>query len=172
MLFNSWQFAVFFPCVFLLYYAIPHRVRWVFLLIASYYFYMSWDARLVWLIAAVTLVSYLTARIIGASEKKTVRRAALVGAVGFSLGLLFFYKYFNFAAGPVFAAGASRYPDPDFAGGRLLLYLPNPELCNRRIPGRFKGRAASGPVRAVCLLLSPVGGRAHRAQHQSPAPIL
>lgn len=103
MLFNSWQFAVFFPCVFLLFYAIPHRVRWVFLLIASYYFYMSWDARLVWLIAAVTLVSYLTARIIGASEKKTVRRAALVGAVGFSLGLLFFYKYFNFFSNSVSA---------------------------------------------------------------------
>ena len=88
MLFNSWQFAVFFPCVFLLYYAIPHRVRWVFLLIASYYFYMSWDARLVWLIAAVTLVSYLTARIIGASEKKTVRRAALVGVGNLGRALL------------------------------------------------------------------------------------
>jgi alginate O-acetyltransferase complex protein AlgI len=57
---------------------------------------MSWDARLVWLIAGVTLVSYLAGRMIEILKKRWMRRAVLVGALGVSLGLLFFYKYFNF----------------------------------------------------------------------------
>ena len=43
MLFNSWQYAVFLPLVAAAYFLVPHRVRWVLLLGASYYFYMSWN---------------------------------------------------------------------------------------------------------------------------------
>ena len=45
MLFNSIDFLIFFPIVTLLYFTLPKRVRWVWLLIASYYFYMSWNPR-------------------------------------------------------------------------------------------------------------------------------
>ena len=58
MLFNSWQFAVFFAIVFFAYFALPHRFRWILLLIASYYFYMSWNPELVVLISGVTLETY------------------------------------------------------------------------------------------------------------------
>ena len=100
MLFNSWQFAVFFPVVFFLYYLIPHRYRWSMLLAVSYYFYMCWEVDLVALILIETVVHYFSAlgieRMSGRSNWG--RRLLLVGSVSVSLGILFFYKYFNFFA--------------------------------------------------------------------------
>ena len=64
MLFNSGQFLLFFPAVILLYYIIPakHSVaRRVFLLAASYYFYMCWNARYGLLILGATAVEDMTA---------------------------------------------------------------------------------------------------------------
>ena len=43
MLFNSLDFLVFFPAVCLVYFIIPHKVRYLFLLVCSYYFYMCWN---------------------------------------------------------------------------------------------------------------------------------
>ena len=45
MVFNSVQFLIFFPLVTLLYFVLPQRVRWVWLLAASYYFYLCWNPR-------------------------------------------------------------------------------------------------------------------------------
>ena len=50
MLFNSLPFLIFFPCVFVLYYALPFRLRKYMLLIASYYFYMCWKPEFIVLI--------------------------------------------------------------------------------------------------------------------------
>ena len=50
MLFNSFAYAVFLPCVFILYWILPHKFRWPLLLVASYWFYMSWNAAYVVLI--------------------------------------------------------------------------------------------------------------------------
>jgi len=58
MLFNSLQFLIFFPIVILLYYLLPHSKRWIFLLLASYYFYMSWNPAYIVLILISTLVDY------------------------------------------------------------------------------------------------------------------
>lgn len=43
MLFNSLQFLVFYPIVVIVYFNLPYRWRWIWLLVASYYFYMSWE---------------------------------------------------------------------------------------------------------------------------------
>ena len=61
MQFNSWQFAVFLPIVFFIYYALNHKYRWMWLLGASYFFYMYWNPKLVVLIAVTTLISYFCA---------------------------------------------------------------------------------------------------------------
>ena len=58
MLFNSLAFLVFMPIVFALYWLIPQKGRWILLLIASYYFYMSWNPKYVVLILGTTVVSY------------------------------------------------------------------------------------------------------------------
>ena len=96
MLFNSFAFLIFFPIVTLLYYVIPHKYRWIMLLIASYYFYMSWNPSLVFLIMGTTLLSYGAGLIIEKSSKKPLRLAATIVAVAGSLIVLFFFKYFNF----------------------------------------------------------------------------
>ena len=97
MLFNSLAFAVFLPIVFLLYWAIPQKYRYIVLLIASYYFYMSWNVKYVVLILFTTAVSYAAALGMEKLHKKSMKRLLVIGAVSASLLVLFFFKYFDFA---------------------------------------------------------------------------
>ncbi|MCQ2527175.1 MAG: MBOAT family protein, partial [Lachnospiraceae bacterium] len=59
MFFNSLSFLIFFPLVVLIYFIIPRKVRYIWLLIASYYFYMSWNAKYAVLLLGSTVVTYL-----------------------------------------------------------------------------------------------------------------
>ena len=69
MLFNSFAFAVFLPIVFVLYWVMPHKVRWILMLVASYYFYMSWNAKYVFLILFTTIISYVAAILLVKTER-------------------------------------------------------------------------------------------------------
>lgn len=97
MLFNSLEYALFLPCVFLLYWIMPHKFRWVLLLVCSYFFYMSWNTKYVVLIVTTTFVSYICAILIENTEKITYKRLCLIGALVVSLGILYFFKYYNFS---------------------------------------------------------------------------
>lgn len=66
------------------------------LLVASYFFYMCYSPDLVFLIFGTTLISWVASRIIDKTEKKAIKRLAIVVTLIASLGVLFFYKYFNF----------------------------------------------------------------------------
>ena len=69
MLFNSLQFVIF-PIVIILYFLIPHKKRWILLLIASYYFYMCWKVDYIALIIISTLIDYVCSnKIISINEK-------------------------------------------------------------------------------------------------------
>jgi len=96
MLFNSLHFLIFFPIAVVLYFIIPHKYRWVFLLISSYYFYMSWKAEYIILIIISTLIDYIAG--IQIYNSKTQRRKNLILCLSLlsNLGLLFAFKYFNF----------------------------------------------------------------------------
>ena len=96
MLFNSMQYAVFLPIVFAIYWALPHKYRWFLLLISSYYFYMSWNPKYVFLILMTTVISYLSAIALERWRGNAVRRAILAGSAVICLGTLFLFKYFNF----------------------------------------------------------------------------
>ena len=100
MLFNSIQFLCFFPIVALLYYVIPHRFRHLFLLAASYYFYMCWNPRYALLMATSTIITYASGILLGRCRENggDQRRARLYVFISFALNLsiLFFFKYFNF----------------------------------------------------------------------------
>ena len=97
MLFNSLAYAVFLPCVFILYWVLPHKVRWPLLLAASYFFYMSWNPVYVVLIASTTVVSYLCALGLEKTESKKRKKLCLAGALAVCLGILFVFKYYNFS---------------------------------------------------------------------------
>lgn len=98
MLFNSFVFAIFLPIVFILYWALPHRFRWILMLAASYYFYMSWNAKYVVLILFTTFISYLAARLLEKAKDYKRKNGILAGTILACLGLLFFFKYFNFVS--------------------------------------------------------------------------
>ena len=94
MLFNSAQFLVFFPIVLLVYFALPLKIRQYWLLIASYYFYMCWNPKFIFLILTSTIITYLC----GILLEKIPNHKKLVLASGFiiNLGILAYFKYFNF----------------------------------------------------------------------------
>ena len=96
MLFNSLEFIVFFPIVVAAYFAINPKFRWILLLIASYYFYMCWNYKYIILIIFSTVIDYIAARGMYASQKKSIKKIYLFGSLISNLGLLFFFKYFNF----------------------------------------------------------------------------
>ena len=97
MLFNSVEFLIFLPIVFAVFWLCPNRWMWVPLLIASYYFYMYWNPKLVFLILFTTLVSYFCG-ILAEKYKSRPAIKKLVVAITLtaSLGILLFFKYFNF----------------------------------------------------------------------------
>lgn len=96
MNFNSLNFLVFFPIVLLLYWRLPHKFRWILLLIASYYFYMCWNVSLVFLILGTTAIAYFSAIGIEKSEGKGKRKVYLILTLVLCLGCLAVFKYLNF----------------------------------------------------------------------------
>ena len=98
MLFNSVQFMVFFVVVYTLYIALPHKGQNRLLLVASYFFYGMWDWRFLLLLVASTVIDYLCSLGIGRSEKPRVRRALLLVSLVSNLGILGFFKYYDFFA--------------------------------------------------------------------------
>ena len=122
MTFNSLQYLIFFPIVAVLHFVIPTKYRWIMLLAASYYFYMSWNPNLVFLIAFTTVVSYAAALLMERTESARTKKLLLTITLIACLGVLFFYKYFNFLSSSITALlRAFRLPVEDHL---LDLILP------------------------------------------------
>ncbi len=98
VLFNSLEFLIFFPLVVLAYFALPYRYRWMLLLAASYYFYMSWKVAYAALLVTTTVVAYLAALWMDGTEDPRRRRHYLIFSLVVNLGILFVFKYFNLFA--------------------------------------------------------------------------
>ncbi len=97
MLFGTWRFFVFLGAVLALHYTLPRPARKYLLLAASYFFYMSWNAKFALLLLALTAIDF-TAGILLERLPPIRRRAALIGSLIANLGLLGFFKYYNFFA--------------------------------------------------------------------------
>ncbi len=100
MLFNSLQFAIFFPIAVLIYFVIPKRLRHVWLLLASYLFYMSANLKYVVFLLFSTLVTYGGGLLVEQAEGKK-RKIWMWLTFLCSLGVLGFLKYFDFLLGNV-----------------------------------------------------------------------
>ena len=97
MLFNSFEFLLFLPIVFVLYWFVLKKLNHqnILLLIASYVFYGWWDWRFLSLILLSTIVDYFVALKINTLEHQTKRKLWLSFSIIFNLGLLGFFKYYN-----------------------------------------------------------------------------
>jgi D-alanyl-lipoteichoic acid acyltransferase DltB (MBOAT superfamily) len=96
MLFNSWQFLIFFPLAVAAYFLLPHRFRWMLLLGASYYFYMCWKPEYALLLMLSTVIDYYTGIQMGKAASRRKRKFYLGVSLSSNLGVLFLFKYFNF----------------------------------------------------------------------------
>lgn len=102
MIFNSYEFLIFYPIVLLLYFTMPKKYRWTMLLAASAFFYLYWSVKLIFLILFTIVISYLAAIIIeDHKDNKKIQRICLVVTLVACFGVLFFFKYFNFLADSV-----------------------------------------------------------------------
>ncbi len=95
MLFNSLEFLIFSIIVIPLYFLLAHQYRWLLLLVASCVFYMYFIPVYVLILFAVIIIDYFAALQIARAQQAHKRKWLLLSLAG-NLGILFFYKYFNF----------------------------------------------------------------------------
>lgn len=100
MLFNSFDFLVFFPLVTVVYFALPHRRRWVWLLAASSWFYMAFVPVYILILGFTIVIDYFAGRAIERARGRR-RRAWLIASLAANVGVLAVFKYWNFLAGNV-----------------------------------------------------------------------
>ncbi len=96
MSFISPVYLIFLLIVWPLYWALQRRGQNVLILLASFFFYGWWDWRFLVLLVTTTGIDYVVALAMGATRNKAKRRAWLLISLATNLGVLCFFKYFNF----------------------------------------------------------------------------
>ena len=125
MYFNSIDFAIFLPIVFVLYWFVFKKSiskQNAFLLIASYFFYGLWDWRFLFLIAFSTIVDFSVANAIFKHHNRKRKKILLLVSLFVNLGLLGFFKYYNFFLDNF--VSAFTFLGKDFSAERLDIILP------------------------------------------------
>ena len=95
MLFNSFTFLIFFPVVVTIYFVIPHRFRWAWLLAASCYFYMAFIPVYLLILLFTIAIDYAAGILIENAEGRR-RKVWLIMSIIANVGVLAVFKYFNF----------------------------------------------------------------------------
>ncbi len=95
MLFNSFEFLFFFPLILLGFYLVPHRMRWIWLLLGSYYFYMAAEPSLVLLLLLSTVVDYFCGLGMWKAGQQ-LKKLYLATSISVNIGILFVFKYLGF----------------------------------------------------------------------------
>jgi len=123
MLFTELRFLVFFLLVFAVHWALrSHTARKLWLLGASYAFYAGWDWRFLSLILASTVIDYFIGRRLKSTEGVGARRGLLWMSLGANLGILAFFKYFNFFVAS--GVGFLGFLGIDVSASTLEIVLP------------------------------------------------
>ena len=121
MLFNSLQFAVFFPVVTLLYFLSPQRLRVPLLLVSSCVFYMAFIPKYILILAFLILVDYAAGIVIENAHGRR-RHTFLIVSLCANIGILGFFKYFNFFNDNL--AAVARALDWNYSIQHLRIILP------------------------------------------------
>ena len=96
MLFNSLEFLIFFPVVTLGYFIVPKKLKNLWLLITSYYFYMCWQPAYALLIMFSTVSTFLCSIAIDRVKNQKAKKASLTLSLCVNLAILFLFKYYGF----------------------------------------------------------------------------
>ena len=101
MLFNTLSFAVFMTVVFLVYWILPHRFRWIVLLVANTYFYLSFDVKYLVILLFTAVASYGVGIAMENQNVQKKKKILLSAGIASVLVFLFVFKYLNFAIASV-----------------------------------------------------------------------
>ena len=125
MPFTSFYFLCFYACILILYYLIPSKLQWIFLLCASVaYYLMSGNGILILYPLTACAVAYIGIRMMAATEDIRKRRAALLLVILFLIGSLFVLKYVNFGINTINGIAALTGVDGKVINGfRFLIPL-------------------------------------------------
>jgi alginate O-acetyltransferase complex protein AlgI len=96
MLFNSIPFLIFFPVVTLLFFLLPHKVRWFLLLAASCFFYMFFKPVYILILAFTIVIDYIAGILLENEPDKRKRKKYLIMSLIANIGVLAVFKYYNF----------------------------------------------------------------------------
>ena len=99
MLFNSLEFAIFLPIIFIVYWFLAYKnlkFQNLLLLSASYFFYAWWDWRFLSLIIFSSSIDYIVGLKLIESTNERKRKILLITSIFVNIGFLGFFKYFNF----------------------------------------------------------------------------
>src|SRR5690349_17762964 len=99
MLFHTWTFLIFIPIFTLLYFGTSGRARLWVMFVGSVVFYAWWDWRFVFLLFFSAIVDYTLGILLENSTDPEARQRLITLSIVVNLGLLGFFKYFNFFAG-------------------------------------------------------------------------
>ena len=100
MLFNSIEFLIFFPLVTIIYFLLPHRFRWLHLLIASCIFYMFFIPVYIFILIFTIIIDYIAGIMIENAQGRR-RKLFLIMSLVANVGVLAVFKYYNFFIGNV-----------------------------------------------------------------------
>lgn len=109
MLFNSISFLIYFPVVVLAYFAMPRNAKNIWLLLASYYFYMSWNVQYGFLILLSTVITYVCGLMVEKQKSTLYRKLTFALSLASNFGILFFFKYFEWILDNVNRVLGSEY---------------------------------------------------------------
>src|SRR5947209_15649237 len=104
MLFNTFQFAYFFILLLPVYWMLPQKPQTFLLLAAGYYFYACWDPRFLALLVLSTVMDYCCGLAVDRIENPTKRKMFVALSMALNLGMLGYFKYYNFFAESLQAA--------------------------------------------------------------------
>lgn len=121
MNFNSLEFLIFLPIVLILYYITPKKLRYLVLLVASYFFYMQWNIWLAFLMLGVTLISYFSAIIIDKTFNIVIRKLTLVITLALCFSVLIIFKYLDFALSGITALFQLFGNNAEFSPLKIIL---------------------------------------------------
>ena len=125
MLFNSIEFAIFLPIVFIIYWFVTNKnlkFQNLLLLSASYFFYSWWDWRFLSLIVFSSTIDYIVGVKLSSTKNERKRKFLLLTSIFVNVGFLGFFKYFNFFS-ESFAQAFTLLGQP-FEASRLNIILP------------------------------------------------
>ena len=96
MLFNSFEFLLFFPFVTALFFILPHKFRWQLLLVASCFFYMFFKPEYILILFGTIIIDYIAGIRIHNAKTRAASRRWLIASIIANVGVLVFFKYYNF----------------------------------------------------------------------------